>query len=302
MTNKIVTLDVLRQYNELKNKQLNTILHGLRLFNDDVSDEMHEIDIRVQYTEGWLDAAQENIDKEITTLVPDWAREEEKPEYTPDEIGAQPTITSTSPLPYNLLSGTPHIPTLSEDTIDFGGGKTFTHQSLGNCLKVTDIADWAKAPIKPSYSAADVGALPSNTPIPSYNAATGEISFGSTKVRPITEHQSLANCQTKTDSAYTDEQVSQMLETIKTLTAIVNEHSAAIQTAATNISTLDANIGTLSTAIQTVDNKVSASSDTNKFDASTISGINKNTGTNKFETVAEVTVTDKFKTNAVVAP
>jgi len=57
------------------------------------------------------------------------------------DIGAQPTITSENKLSYELLSGTPDIPTLLEDTIDFGGGKTFTHQSLGNCLKVTDIAD-----------------------------------------------------------------------------------------------------------------------------------------------------------------
>ena len=50
---------------------------------------------------------------------------------------------------------------------------------LTNYLKTTDIAAWAKEPTKPSYTAAEVGALPDTTVIPAaqvqsnWNATTG---------------------------------------------------------------------------------------------------------------------------------
>lgn len=39
-------------------------------------------------------------------------------------------------------------------------------------LPASDVYDWAKQPEKPTYTAAEVGALPSNTVIPSYSVAT----------------------------------------------------------------------------------------------------------------------------------
>lgn len=44
--------------------------------------------------------------------------------------------------------------------------ESWVSEQLGNYLKTTDIAAWAKAAVKPSYTAAEVGALPASTTIP----------------------------------------------------------------------------------------------------------------------------------------
>ena len=49
---------------------------------------------------------------------------------------------------------------------------------LSDYLQKTDISDWAKAATKPSYTASEVGALPSNTSyVSSVNGLTGTVSI-----------------------------------------------------------------------------------------------------------------------------
>lgn len=54
-----------------------------------------------------------------------------------------------------------------------------TAVDLSNYLQTSDIADWAKAENKPTYTAAEVGALPSTytAPVTSVNGQTGEVNL-----------------------------------------------------------------------------------------------------------------------------
>ena len=53
-----------------------------------------------------------------------------------------------------------------------------TEIDLSNYLQSTDIADWAKASSKPTYTASEVGALPSTTTyVSSFNGSTGDITY-----------------------------------------------------------------------------------------------------------------------------
>lgn len=87
------------------------------------------------------------VTKETDPTVPGWAKQEEKPSYTADEVGALPADT--------------FIPSkVSELENDAGYIDGYTETD-------PTVPEWAKAPEKPSYSAEEVGALPVETFIPS---------------------------------------------------------------------------------------------------------------------------------------
>lgn len=74
--------------------------------------------------------------------------------------------------------------TIKDNVISASGGGGGT-TDLSDYLKKTDISDWAKATNKPTYTASEVGALPSSTTIPTKTSQlTNDSNF-------LTEHQSL---------------------------------------------------------------------------------------------------------------
>ena len=133
--------------------------------------------------------------------IADWAKQPNKPNYTAKEVGALPNTTEIPSiegliseaaadekyqLKGNYLTGEQdptvpdHVKTIKQTDIDkWNRGKVYTagegiNISETNEIAVdkdkvlldTDISDWAKQPNKPEYTAAEVGALPQDTPIP----------------------------------------------------------------------------------------------------------------------------------------
>ena len=102
--------------------------------------------------------------------IPAWARQNSKPSYTAQEVGALPegqTIAS------ELL---PSASVYSAGVIKVGSGLSITDGVLsatggggGGITQETDptVPSWAKQSSKPTYTAQEVGALPSSTSIPS---------------------------------------------------------------------------------------------------------------------------------------
>lgn len=67
--------------------------------------------------------------------------------------GYQTKITSSNKLAYSLISGTPSLATVATS------GKYSDLSGTPSSLPASDVYDWAKAAIKPSYTASEVGAL-----------------------------------------------------------------------------------------------------------------------------------------------
>lgn len=112
----------------------------------------------------------ENIKYEETDpTVPDWAKQETKPSYTAEEVGAIPNDT--------------FIPTKTSDLNNDSGFIT------GYTETDPTVPAWAKEAQKPTYTAQEVGALPSSTTIPSKTSQlTNDSGF-------LTQHQDISSKQ-----------------------------------------------------------------------------------------------------------
>lgn len=128
--------------------------------------------------------------EEADPTVPEWARSESKPTYTAAEVGALPSDTPLFSGDYNDLENKPTIPEAitEQDVADWGFTKnagTYSKPADGipesdlsrgvkdalskaeTALQSFDESDptvpaWAKSPTKPTYTAAEVGALPAD--------------------------------------------------------------------------------------------------------------------------------------------
>ena len=137
----------------------------------------------------------EKIEKDIVdNHVYDWAKQPEKPTYTPEEIGAEKVGTSDGILrsatkytdgeisrledtviPNNVANLEQKITDLNQSVVnlqDVKADKVHTHlvtdiTDFPTSLPASDVYDWAKAETKPTYTHDEVGALPSSTHIPS---------------------------------------------------------------------------------------------------------------------------------------
>ena len=153
----------------------------------------------------------------LTTDIPNvssWALAANKPTYTAAEVGATTetqvsgmistavaNITSfqtsvVASLPATGTSGTFYFVSNSgsgdniydeylwiNNTWEKIGTLNTGSTDLSGYLKTTDIADWAKAAIKPSYTASEVGALASNTTyVSTFNGQSGAITY----IPPVT--------------------------------------------------------------------------------------------------------------------
>lgn len=137
----------------------------------------------------------EKIEKDIVdNHVYDWAKQPEKPTYTPEEIGAEKAGTSdgifrssmkytdgeisrleNTVIPNNVANIEQKITDLNQSVInlkDVKAEKVHTHlvtdiTDFPTSLPASDVHDWAKAETKPTYTHDEVGALSSSTHIPS---------------------------------------------------------------------------------------------------------------------------------------
>lgn len=137
----------------------------------------------------------EKIEKDIVdNHVYDWAKQPEKPTYTPEEIGAEKVGTSDGILrsatkytdgeisrledtviPNNVANLEQKITDLNQSVVnlqDVKADKVHTHlvadiTDFPTSLPASDVHDWAKAETKPVYTYEEVGALSSSTHIPS---------------------------------------------------------------------------------------------------------------------------------------
>lgn len=137
----------------------------------------------------------EKIEKDIVdNHVYDWAKQPEKPTYTPEEIGAEKVGTSDGILrsatkytdgeisrledtviPNNVANLEQKITDLNQSVVnlqDVKADKVHTHlvtdiTDFPTSLPASDVYDWAKAETKPTYTHDEVGALSSSTHIPS---------------------------------------------------------------------------------------------------------------------------------------
>ena len=137
----------------------------------------------------------EKIEKDIVdNHVYDWAKQPEKPTYTPEEIGAEKAGTSDgifrssmkytdgeisrledTVIPNNVTNLEQKITDLNQSVVklqDVKAEKVHTHlvtdiTDFPTSLPASDVYDWAKAETKPTYTHEEVGALSSSTHIPS---------------------------------------------------------------------------------------------------------------------------------------
>lgn len=137
----------------------------------------------------------EKIEKDIVdNHVYDWAKQPEKPTYTPEEIGAEKAGTSDgifrssmkytdgeilrledTVIPNNVANLEQKITNLNQSVVnlqDAKAKKVHTHlvtdiTDFPTSLPASDVHDWAKAETKPTYTHEEVGALSSSTHIPS---------------------------------------------------------------------------------------------------------------------------------------
>ena len=137
----------------------------------------------------------EKIEKDIANNhVYDWAKQPEKPTYTPEEIGAEKAGTSDgifrsamkytdgeisrledTVIPDNVANLEQKITDLNQSVVslqDAKAEKVHTHlvtdiTDFPTSLPASDVHDWAKAEVKPTYTHEEVGALSSSTHIPS---------------------------------------------------------------------------------------------------------------------------------------
>lgn len=137
----------------------------------------------------------EKIEKDILdNHVYEWAKQPEKPTYTPEEIGAEKAGTSdgifrsamkytdgeisrleNTVIPNNVSALDKKITDLNQTVVNLQDTKAEkVHKHLvaditdfPTSLPASDVYDWAKAETKPVYTHEEVGALSSSTHIPS---------------------------------------------------------------------------------------------------------------------------------------
>ena len=137
----------------------------------------------------------EKIEKDILdNHVYEWAKQPEKPTYTPEEIGAEKAGTSdgifrsamkytdgeisrleNTVIPNNVSALDKKITDLNQTVVNLQDTKAEKiHKHLvaditdfPTSLPASDVHDWAKAETKPTYTHDEVGALSSSTHIPS---------------------------------------------------------------------------------------------------------------------------------------
>lgn len=103
--------------------------------------------------------------KPTIPTVPAWAKEEEKPTYTASEVGALPS-TTVIPSKLSELTADDEHETVTKEEKQAWNAKSDFSGEYRDLRGKPELAEWVLQSRKPTYTASEVGALPSTTEIP----------------------------------------------------------------------------------------------------------------------------------------
>lgn len=149
----------------------------------DLNDNFKKIDDAI--ASGGTGGGTGGITQETDPTVPSWAKQPNKPTYTAEEVGALPNTTVIPTVPTTLPNPQPIV--INGVSYDGSEKKEITIQAEdGGIVTETDptVPAWAKAENKPTYTADEVGALPSTyePPVKSVNGKTGDVTLAASDV------------------------------------------------------------------------------------------------------------------------
>lgn len=108
---------------------------------------------------------EKNPIEETDPTVPAWAKEEEKPTYTAEEVGALPS-TTVIPSKLSELTADDEHETVTKEEKQAWNAKSDFSGEYRDLQGKPELAEWALQSEKPTYTASEVGALPDTTEIP----------------------------------------------------------------------------------------------------------------------------------------
>lgn len=132
---------------------------------------------------------------ETDPTVPSWAKQTSKPSYTASEVGAVPTSRTVNgkALSQNITLSASDVGALSSDTFIPSNTSDLTNDS-GFLTSFTEtdptVPSWAKASSKPSYTAAEVGAVPTTRKI-NGKALSADITLSASDVGALPDTTSI---------------------------------------------------------------------------------------------------------------
>ena len=108
---------------------------------------------------------EKNPVEETDPTVPAWAKTEEKPTYTAEEVGALPS-TTVIPSKLSELTADDEHETVTKEEKQAWNAKSDFSGEYRDLRGKPELAEWALQREKPTYTASEVGALPDTTEIP----------------------------------------------------------------------------------------------------------------------------------------
>lgn len=108
---------------------------------------------------------EKNPVEETDPTVPAWAKEEEKPTYTAEEVGALPS-TTVIPSKLSELTADDEHETVTKEEKQAWNAKSDFSGEYRDLKGKPELAEWVLQSRKPTYTASEVGALPDTTEIP----------------------------------------------------------------------------------------------------------------------------------------
>lgn len=108
---------------------------------------------------------EKNPIEETDPTVPAWAKAEEKPTYTAEEVGALPS-TTVIPSKLSELTADDEHETVTKEEKQAWNAKSDFSGEYRDLRGKPELAEWALQREKPTYTASEVGALPDTTEIP----------------------------------------------------------------------------------------------------------------------------------------
>ena len=108
---------------------------------------------------------EKNPIEETDPTVPAWAKEEEKPTYTAEEVGALPS-TTVIPSKLSELTADDEHETVTKEEKQAWNAKSDFSGEYRDLTGKPELAEWVLQSRKPTYTASEVGALPDTTEIP----------------------------------------------------------------------------------------------------------------------------------------
>ena len=108
---------------------------------------------------------EKNPIEDTDPTVPEWAKAEEKPTYTAEEVGALPS-TTVIPSKLSELTADDEHETVTKEEKQAWNAKSDFSGEYRDLKGKPELAEWALQSEKPTYTASEVGALPDTTEIP----------------------------------------------------------------------------------------------------------------------------------------